>query len=403
MRNVNSQRSDRPYGMLVFRWVVLVCLSGFAPAVQAQQSDIADYLESVRIAFDLPALAAAVVEDGTVIAAAAVGTRTYGGEIPVTINDRFHLGSNTKSMTATLAGMIVDEGGLSWTSTVGEVLDDDVPGMSASVASATLEQLLSHSSGIPSDNEEMMSLYFNENIFDYNERELRLHTLDAWKHHELTLPEESPFQYSNFGYMIVGAMLEKVTGKAWEQLMYSRIYGPLGLDTAQLGPQATYGLVDAPVGHQIQPNGSIVPMFWGPAADIPPVIAPAGNANMSVLDYAKWAGWNAGQGKRGPALVAPETLKHIQAIHVQTPVRENSLPGTPDTGGYGLGWGIVAFEWADEPLLTHNGSNSMNLARLVVDIKQDLGVVVLTNFPGENANTAVGKVLQHLYQLYARE
>jgi hypothetical protein len=58
---------------------------------------------------------------------------------------------------------------------------------------------------------------------------------------------------------------------------------------------------------------------------------------------------------------------------------------------------------ADEPLLTHNGSNSMNLARLVVDTEQDLGVVVLTNFPGEGANTAVGVVMQHLYQQYARQ
>lgn len=400
MRDTSFRRFDQLCDMVVFCGVVLVGLS--APAVQAQQADISNYLESVRAANDLPALAAAVVQDGTVIAAGAVGTRVYGSKSLVTVNDRFHLGSNTKSMTATLAGMMVDEGRLSWASTIGKILGDDVPGMSASLASATLEQLLSHSSGIPSDNDEMMSLYFNENIFDYNERELRLRTLDAWKHHELIQPEGSPFQYSNFGYMIAGAMLEKVTGLAWEQLMYSRIYSPLGLDTARVGAQATYGLIDAPVGHQIQPDGSIVPMLWGPAADIPPVIAPAGNANMSILDYAKWAGWNAGLGKRGPALVTSETLKYIQAIHVQTPVRDNTPTGTPDTGGYGLGWGTVAFDWADKPLLTHNGSNSMNLARLVVDTNQDLGVVVLTNFPGQDANIAVGAVMQHLYQQYAR-
>lgn len=400
-----TRQLDHRFGRALALGSVMLGLSllGLAPAASAQQADISDYLETVRAEYDLPALAAAVVKDGTVAAAAAVGVRVHGGDIPVTIDDRFHLGSNTKSMTATLAGMLVDEGSLSWTSTVGDVLGSDVPDMSASLAGATLEQLLSHSSGIPGDTEEMVALYYDENTFDYNLPELRLRTLDTWKHNDLALPDGSPFQYSNFGYMIAGSMIEKVAGKAWEQLMYERIYTPMGMETARLGHQATYGLVDAPVGHMAQPDGGVTPMFWGAAADVPSVLGPAGNANMSVLDYAKWAGWNAGQGRRGPALVSAETLKSIHAVHVQTPVRENTPAGTPDTGGYGLGWGMVAFDWADEPLLTHNGSNSMNLARLVVDTRQDLTVVVLTNFPGAGANTAVGDVMRHLYLQYTEQ
>jgi len=123
---------------------------------------------------------------------------------------------------------------------------------------------------------------------------------------------------------------------------------------------------------------------------------------MSILDYAKWAGWNAGKGKRGPALLSPQTLSYIQAEHVQTPVRENPPPGPPTTGGYGLGWSIVTFDWADHPVLTHNGSNSMNLARIVVDTDRDLAIVVATNFPGTRADTAAGRVLEALYRRYAR-
>ncbi|MDD8021979.1 MAG: serine hydrolase [Paracoccaceae bacterium] len=403
MQKTATACTGRRFGTALLRRVILAGISAvwLGPAAVAQPADLSAYLQQVQQEYDLPALAAAVVKDGQVIAAAAVGTRVWHGQVPVSINDRFHLGSNTKSMTATLAGMMVDEGRLSWSSTVGEVLGADVPGLSPSLAKATLEQLLSHSSGIPGDTDEMLTLYFNENVFDYNPPALRLHTLAAWKNHDLVMPEGSPFQYSNFGYMIAGSMIEKVAGTPWEQLMYERIFGPMGMETARLGAQATYGLVDAAVGHRVQPDGTIMPMLWGPAADVPTVIAPAGNANMSVLDYAKWAGWNAGQGKRGPALVTPETLNVIQSSHVQTPVRRNPPPGTPETGGYGLGWGIVAFDWAGKPLLTHNGSNSMNLARLVIDPDQDLGVVVLTNFASQPANVAVGEVMQHLYQTYA--
>lgn len=123
---------------------------------------------------------------------------------------------------------------------------------------------------------------------------------------------------------------------------------------------------------------------------------------MSILDYAKWAAWNAGKGKRGPALISPEILAYIQSEHVQTPVRENPPPGTPTTGGYGLGWGVVTFDWTAHPVLTHNGSNSMNLARILIDADKDLAIVVTTNFPGVAADTATGRVLETLYTRYAQ-
>jgi CubicO group peptidase (beta-lactamase class C family) len=164
-----------------------------------------------------------------------VGTRIHEADAG-DLDDRFHLGSNTKSMTATLAGMLVEEGRLGWGSTVGEVLGREVPGLSASLAGATLAQLLSHASGIPGDTEDMLALYFNGNPFDYNPPALRLRTLDAWKRHVVTVPKGSPFQYSNFSYMIAGSMIEKAAGTPWEQLMDDRIFVPMGMPTARLGP-----------------------------------------------------------------------------------------------------------------------------------------------------------------------
>lgn len=387
-----------------FACLELACLLSaifLVAPVSAQTLDLDSYLTSVRNENGLPALAVAVVKDGTIVAAAVVGTRVLGKDLPVTIDDRFHIGSNTKSMTATLAGMMVEEGKLRWDSRVGEVLGDDVKGISASLTNATLEQLLSHSSGIPSDNDAIIALYFSTDAFEYNLTDLRLHLLDQWKGNEISVPDGSPFQYSNLGYVIAGIMIEKVAGMPWEQLMRERLFTPLEMSTAGLGTQATYGLIDAPVGHRIEPDGTATPMLWGAAADIPQVMAPAGNAHMSIIDYAKWAGWNAGNGARGPALVSPQTLHHIQSVKVHTPVRDNPPPGTPSTGGYGLGWGIVTFDWADGPLLTHNGSNSMNLAKIVIDPVQDLAIVVTTNFPGAKANAATGEVMQHLYKAYA--
>ncbi|MFL5002115.1 MAG: serine hydrolase domain-containing protein [Xanthobacteraceae bacterium] len=259
-----------------------------APAwTQAQSLDA--QIEPVRVKYGIPALAAAVVKKGEIVAAGAVGVRVYGTNIGVTIDDRFHLGSDTKAMTATLAGILVDGGKLRWTSTIGEVLGADVPGMNQKLATVTLEQLLSHSSGIPSDTKDMAAAYFNTDAFDYNLAALRLRALAAWRHNEPKEPQGSPFQYANFGYIIAGAMIEKAAGVPWEQLIVEKIFAPLGLRTAGLGAQATPGKLDAPVGHQIDEQGKITPMLWGAAADAPPMLGPAGTAHMSILDFARWA------------------------------------------------------------------------------------------------------------------
>ncbi|MGH6919090.1 MAG: serine hydrolase, partial [Geminicoccaceae bacterium] len=173
---------------------------------------------------------------------------------------------------------------------------------------------------------------------------------------------------------------------------------PLGLETAGLGPQATPGKLDAPVGHRVDDEGKVTPMLWGAAADVPPMLGPAGNVHMSILDFARWAGWNAGAGERGPALVKPETLARIHKAHVKTPHQENPPVRTPQDGEYALGWGIVKFDWADRPLLTHNGSNGMNLAKILIDPGDDLGIVITTNFPGAKAEAATAEVIEHLYE-----
>ena len=94
------------------------------------------------------------------------------------------------------------------------------------------------------------------------------------------------------------------------------------LRTAGLGQQSSLGRIDAPLGHYII-DGKIIAMLAGPNGDVPPIIGPAGIVHMSILDFANWAGWNAGDGKRKPYLVKPETS-------AQTP-----LTGHFDTGKKG--------------------------------------------------------------------
>jgi CubicO group peptidase (beta-lactamase class C family) len=261
--------------------------------------------------YDLPAVAAAVVRNGTVVAAGAVGTRRAGTDSPVTVNDRFHIGSDTKAMTALLAATFVEEGRLRWDSKVGEVFPELAATMDAGLRRVTLEQLLSHTSGIPSDNETFGRLLDQSFTQEGNLDELRYWLVKEWSRQPLQSEPGTQFAYSNMGYTMAGAMLERVAGKTWEELVVTRIFEPLSLRSAGFGPQASLGRVDAPLGHVARSDGTLKPMLAGPNGDNPVIIGPAGTVHLSLLDFAAWAGWNAGEGRRGPALVRPETLRKL--------------------------------------------------------------------------------------------
>jgi CubicO group peptidase (beta-lactamase class C family) len=379
-------------------------MSSFSFPVSAAEpmGNLDTLLEPVREEFELPALVAAVAKDGKIVASGAVGLRAIGYDMIATPEDRIHIGSDGKALTSLVAAALVEKGALKWDSTIGEVLGERVPGMNPKLAAVQLKQLLTHTSGIPADTPEMMDIYFNDNAFDYNPPTLRLMALDSWKHNAPVIPEGSPFQYSNFGYMIAGAMMEEVTGKPWEILIRERIYEPLGLKSGGFGATATQGFVDAMAGHITNPDGTVEARLWGNGADMPQLLGPAGVAHMSILDFARWGSWVAGGGHRGPALVKPSTLDYLTAEQVRTPPRPNPPPGTPAEGGYAFGWGIQKFDWSDRELLTHSGSNGMNLAEILIDFENDLAVVVATNKGGSKAKLAAGKVMRELYARFRR-
>jgi CubicO group peptidase (beta-lactamase class C family) len=120
-------------------------------------------------------------------------------------------------MTATLAAIFVEQGSLRWESTIGEVFPELVDTMDAGLRGVTLEQLLSHTSGI-TDNE---PTYLNLLVQSYvqpgpgNLDELRYWFLQQWITQPLQSPPGSQYTYSNAGYLIAGAMLERAGEAMW--------------------------------------------------------------------------------------------------------------------------------------------------------------------------------------------
>ena len=375
---------------------VLFCAVGSTSAQTSLDAALVPFLAR----YELPAVAAAIVKGGKVVAVGAVGTRKAGAKIPVTVNDRFHLGSDTKAMTALLAAMFVEEGKIRWNSTVSEVFPEFSTKIDPGLRRVTLEQLLSHTSGIPSDNTVFGDLLTKSMLQDGNLDELRYWLVQQWIVQPLESEPGTKFAYANMNYVIVGAIIERVAGKTWDELITERVFAPLGLRSAGLGSQATLGKIDAPLGHVVI-DGRTKPFLAGPNGDNPPIIGPAGIAHMSVLDFARWAGWNAGEGKRGPKLVQPETLKKLHTPVISMPDKKDAAPGTPPRGKYALGWGQLPVEWAPEPLIYHGGSNEKNLAHIWLEPKRDFAMVLVTNIGGSKANEALNALAPELYARFA--
>ena len=374
--------------------IALVAVPSWGAEPQSLDRMLDPYLKE----FGLPALAAAVFQNGLIVACGAVGTRRAGMQIPVTINDRFHIGSDSKAFTALLAGQFVQEGKLRWDSTPADVFPELKPKMNAEFAKTSLEQLLSHSSGL--SDKSLVDLIYRSYMQDGNMDEVRYWMVKETAPQPLDHARGSKFDYSNLGYVIAGAMLERVGHESWEELVEARIFKPMDLKTAGFGPQASLGTVDAPLGH-ILVDGKAKAMLAGPNGDNPLILGPAGTIHMSVLDFAKWVGWNAGEGKRGPELVSAEVLKKIHTPFISTGAREGAAPGTPRTGGYALGWGSVQESWASAPSITHNGSNNMNLATAMFWPGSDFGFVMMTNVAGQPSDAALRKLAAELYKEFS--
>ena len=345
--------------------------SGAALAALALPSDTTQALEILRKKHALPALAVVVVKDGTIWDRAATGVRKFGDPARVTTNDLFHIGSCTKSMTATLAARLIEEGKLRWDTTIAEVFPELKGKMSQPYASVTLEQLLQHRGGCPG--QPPSAAWKQAWARQGAPAEQRYEFIQA----VLRLPPEAPpgskFIYSNQGYAIAGAMLEKLTGKPWEQLMRERIFAPLGMKSSGFGVPGTIGQIDQPWGHT-RAGGQNKPV----QSDNPPGIGPAGTVHGSLDDLARYTMLHLRRGQGTNALLKPETFRRLH---------------TPPAGAeYAAGWISLERGWAGGKALMHNGSNTMWYLVMWLAPERNFAVIAATNIAGPEAEKGCDEV-----------
>ena len=339
-------------------------------------------LDLLRRECNAPALTAGSAKRGKQNQKWVTGERGVNTHTAATTEDQWHLGSITKSMTATLIARLAESGAISWDDTVGNILNEIVPDMLPSYTAVNFRHLLSHRSGLPGDIPVAALMEFM--LIDNTE-------IPAQRQHyarvALTMsplgPKESTYTYANNGYIVAAAMLEAKCNRSWEDLIRTHVFEPLRLNSAGFGAPGSFsvGKLSQPIGHTADIDAQLLRLVGGRGirgvrpgyddrTDNPAVLGPAGRVHMNIDDV----------------------LSYLAAHRDRSNFLNNDswqMLHTPPFGGnYAMGW-IVR----PDGTLWHNGSNNMWYAEVLLNRDSGIAAAAVANESRPAAMNAVGRLL----------
>lgn len=345
-----------------------ITMTGEQPKARAPQ-DLNILLDEVRQRSSVPGIAAAVIDRSGVLAIGASGLRRVDEPAGLTVDDVFHLGSDTKAMTALLVALLVEEGALRWDTTMLEAFGDYAATISPDFREVTLTQLLRHRSGVAAQLTDLEP-GLTQRLEPISPEQRRMAVAMETLSQKARFTPGSSFEYSNFGYVVAGAAIEETTGNTWEAEMKARIFEPLGMRSCGFGPTATGDARDQPWAHADR-GDSFAPV----ELDNPPFLGPAGTVHCNLADWGKFAAVFF----EGATFVTADSMDRLTS-----PVPKSDNRG----GGYALGWAVPDDDAFGLPVLTHDGSNTFNYASIIVMPALGAAVLVAVNAGGERAQDA---------------
>jgi N-acyl-D-aspartate/D-glutamate deacylase/CubicO group peptidase (beta-lactamase class C family) len=345
---------------------VLVLLVAARPAAQppldAIDRVVQDELSSQRI----PGAAVAVIRRGEVIKAQGYGVANVEHAVPVTDQTIFQSGSLGKQFTAAAVMLLVEDGALS----LADPLTRFFPEAPPAWRDITVRHLLTHTSGIPNYTDGLVDLRR-----DYTEDEL----VRLAQSLPLDFAPGDEWKYSNTGYVLLGAIIRKVSGRFYGEILRDRVFAPLGMKTARVISEAEivphraagYRLVDGVLQNQAWVSPSL-----NTTAD--------GSLYLSLRDLIAWD-----RGIRARAVLSPASWEAMF-----TPVTLNSGRRHP----YALGWQVDRI--AGQIVQQHGGAWQGFKTHLVRYTDDDVTVIVLTNLaqasPGRIAHGVAATLVPRL-------
>jgi CubicO group peptidase (beta-lactamase class C family) len=338
---------DIPAMNRAFSTILLLSLLAVTGVAQADNVD--DYIKAEMQKQRIPGLSLAVIKDGQVILAKGYGLANIEHQVPVKPETIFQSGSVGKQFTATAVMILVEEGKIALDESISKYLVE----APESWKRITVRHLLTHTAG--------MTDYPKDFDFrrDYTEDEL----LKRAALIPLAFRPGEKWSYSNLGYMALGVMLSKVTGKFYGDFIQERIFKPLGMTTARIISEADI-VPNRAAGYRLV-EGELKNQEWvSPALNT----TADGSLYLTVLDMAKW----------DAALYGEKILKKPSLDQMWTAVKLNDGKAHP----YGFGWGLG--EAQGRRIVQHGGAWQGFKSCIARYVDDKLTVVVFANLAQAN-------------------
>lgn len=334
------------FAALIIGCGLLVLSCATAPLRQPVQP-LADYLLA---RFGQTGFSGAVWVEakGSVVLKQAYGYADRELAVPLTVGSIFRIGSLTKPITATAILLLNDQGRLRLTDSVCKFLT----GCPESWQPVTIRHLLNHTSGIPDLFGDLDSVPVEQTAREVDDVLNEISSLDP-----ATTPG-SQFRYSNFNYVLLGYVIEKVSGQFWEQFLIDNVFSPLSMSSTRY--DNVWSLVPGRAHGYTVVNGRAANIEYDDHAAYA-----AGGLRSTLEDLVRWH----------RAYVGDELIERQTRIEATT----------PEFGNYGLGWQILSL--FGRPMYNHSGGIDGFTSHLAYYPEDELLIVVLSNLDREDAKS----------------
>lgn len=353
------------------RYLLIAFLIAFAFSVYAQPN--AHIANRLCINYKIPEIGYAVVSSDSVLEISVMGVQRWNTNYKANINDKFRIGSNTKTITSYIAALIIKQGKINWETNFFDLFPELKLTSHPAYLKITLKELITLRAPVPGWTYTYQSP--KEAEIKGNDQEQRYNFI-RWILKQPPLVDSTIFFWSNPSYVMAGLMLEKATGKTYETLV-NEFGSELGIQFELGAPNLTDE--NQPWGHNqdLEPEKPAVnvKLNW---------LAPAGNISTTLPDYSKFIQLQL-KGLLGQSKTF--TAAEFEMMHY----------GLPQ---FAYGWRWYVDEQTNLKYSFHLGNPGTFLTKVYICKETNRAFILFANVQSEDADTGLRILLDELKSYY---
>lgn len=387
----NEKRRETRLAKILGTLLLALLALGLAQALMAQDADVARklqgfdaYMEKVLRDWNAPGVGVGIVVGDKLVFAKGYGYRDYGKKLPFTPNTLCQIASNSKLFTSVAAGLLVDEGKLTWDKPVrnsnpairfyNDDLNDNV----------TLRDMLSHRTGIT-----------RHDMIWYQSDDTRKQLFEKVKYLEPKEPLRTMFIYNNMMYTSAGYLIELQSGKTWEEFVRERIFKPLDMNHTSYSVADMVKQPDFGVGYTEKRD--TFELYQIPYYEDTAGMAPCGAIVSNINDMSHWLIALMNDGKYAGKQVLPEdALKATLEPAIALPNSMGESRGWWEVQNMAYGMGRWTASYRGHLLAFHGGDLDGFHSQVSYMPQERIGVIVFVI--GDHCASLYNTVSYNVYE-----